>query len=274
MNKNRNIFHNSKTRKIILKLFPSSQKLAELFLSISFFTKKVGNFIKFEKFWETKISLDKEVIIVERMHKNERGKKDIWDIAIKKILSLGKSGVIYEFGTNNGGSLLYFRDNLPDQIRLHGFDCFEGLPESWDGLERNAMKGYGYPYELWRDHPEKRKEVESHLKLTGEILDPPNINTFIHKGLFAHTFYELLKNGIEKNIRLIHFDADLYSSTRGILDSICGQIKYKYYILFDEFNSVNHEFLSWIEFIDIYNLEKWKVIAASRDGAQVLLEVN
>ena len=271
---NRNITYTSKIRRVIVLLFPTSQILAESLLKISFITQKIGNFIKFEKFWKTNISRNKEVTIVERLHKNKRAKKDIWDIAIKKVLGLGKTGVIYEFGTNNGGSLLYFRDNLPNEIKLHGFDCFEGLPEGWDGLGKGAMKGDGYPYHLWRDHPEQRKEVESHLKLTGEILAPPTINTFIHKGLFAHTFYKLLRNGIESNIRLIHFDADLYSSTRGLLDSICGQIKYKYYILFDEFNSVNHEFLSWIEFTNIYNVEKWKVIAASRDGAQVLLEIN
>ncbi len=62
--------------------------------------------------------------------------------------------------------------------------------------------------------------------------------------------------------------------TRPVLDSICGQIRYRYYILFDEFYSVNHEFRAWMEFVELFSVERWRVVAISEDGVQTLIEVN
>jgi hypothetical protein len=83
-----------------------------------------------------------------------------------------------------------------------------------------------------------------------------------------------LCGGVPQDIRLIHFDADIYMGTRPVLDSICGQLGYRYYVLFDELYSVNHEFRAWTEFVENFNVEKWRVVAISEDGVQALFEVN
>ena len=79
------------------------------------------------------------------------------NVAIKWIDAAGPSGTMLEFGTNNGGSLHYFASRLPATMKFVGFDCFEGIPEAWDGLPAGAIKGYGMPLELWSDDPELKK---------------------------------------------------------------------------------------------------------------------
>jgi hypothetical protein len=76
------------------------------------------------------------------------------------------------------------------------------------------------------------------------------------------------------DLRFVHFDADLYISTRPVLDTLCGPLKHRYLILFDEFYSVNHEFRAWREFVALFKVQDWRVVAASADGSQVLIEVN
>jgi hypothetical protein len=83
-----------------------------------------------------------------------------------------------------------------------------------------------------------------------------------------------LKEGWPNDLRLVLFDADLYISTRPVLDTLCGPLKHRYLILFDELYSVNHEFRAWREFVALYKLDDWRVLASSEDGSQVLIEVN
>ena len=141
--------HKSRTRKIISKFALFGDFFFNSIIRISKLLLKIGYTLKFEDFWNQYVD-NKSTIFVGSFTKEPRGKKEIWDIAIKNILELSDTGEIYEFGTNNGGSLLYFWENLPKQIKLHGFDCFEGIPEDWDSLSKGKIKGYGYPYELWR----------------------------------------------------------------------------------------------------------------------------
>lgn len=270
---NRKCLHRNKSRKFISKFAFLGNFFFNTIIKSSKLLLKIGYTLKFEDFWNQYVD-NSSTIFVREFSKEPRGKKEIWDIAIKKLLELSDSGEIYEFGTNNGGSLYYFWKNVPDGINLHGFDCFEGIPENWDSLSKGKIKGYGYPYVLWNDFTDQRKKVEEHLLNTGEIIPPPQKNIIIHKGLFSHSLPNVLNEGLSNKILLIHFDADIYMGTRPVLDSICGQINYKYYILFDEFHSVNHEFQAWLEFTHLFGVHNWKVIAASQDGAQVLLEVN
>ena len=237
------------------------------------FIQKIANTIRFEHFWRNYVAKDSDTVIVPSFTK-ARSKHEIWDIAIEHVIALGTSGTVLEFGTNNGGSLKYLCENLPPDMTLHGLDCFEGIPEPWDGLAKGAIKGYGYPKELWVGTSDFDPRMEEDIIKTGVIPQPPQENIKIHKGLFAHTVPDLLRDGVPDDIRLIHFDADIYMGTRPVLDSICGQIKYKYYILFDELYSVNHEFKAWMEFTELFDVEKWRVVAISEDGVQALIEVN
>lgn len=237
------------------------------------FVQKVGNVLKFEHFWHKKVASDDKVIIVPSFTK-AKSKHPIWDVAMENVRKLGDDGTVLEFGTNNGGSLLYFWKNLPTSYVLHGFDSFEGIPEPWDRLPKGAIKGHGYPSELWSAAPEMLPDIERQVAETGVIPLPPQTNIVIHKGLFAHTLPDVMVGGIPKNIRFIHFDADIYMGTRPVLDAICGQMHHKYFILFDELYSVNHEFKAWMEFVEYFGVEQWKVVAISEDGVQTLIEVN
>jgi hypothetical protein len=235
--------------------------------------QKVANVLRFERFWQDKVRHDLRTVLVPTFNKKV-GKKPIWNIALNWIIANSSAGTIVEFGTNNGGWLKYFSDHLPRTFRLIGFDCFEGLPEAWDGLPAGSIKGFGAPVELWADDPVKRSEVADGAAAGIPFPSPPQPNVRIESGLFSESVPRFLKDGWPHDLRLVHFDADLYISTRPVLDTLCGSLKHRFLILFDEFYSVNHEFRAWYEFLALYKLSDWRVVATSEDGSQVLIEVN
>ena len=260
-------------RRLIAKFQFFGIGFAEFIIKLGVSITKIGGVLKFEHFWSYYIAKDKSVQIVPSFTKS-KSKHQIWDIAIQCVQKLGTSGQILEFGTNNGGSLKYFWSKLSNEYILRGFDTFQGIPEPWDSLPKGAIRGYGFPSELWGNDVITLKDIEDEVIKTGNIPKPPQENIIIDKGLFAHSVPRLLDKGVPGDIRLIHFDADIYMGTRPVLDSICGQIAYKYYILFDELYSVNHEFKAWTEFVDFFEVNNWKVVAVSEDGVQILIEVN
>lgn len=108
-----------------------------------------------------------------------------------------------EFGVATGRSLALIADYMP----VIGFDSFEGLPEKWrDGFEQGHFNGERPPADI------------------------PNAT--IVEGLFLET---LPGYDWPDNIALVHFDADLYSSTRTALDALDGFINSGCYLVFDEF---------------------------------------
>ena len=113
---------------------------ARRFAEFAVFLQKIANTLWFEHFWKRHVQNNATVVIVPSFTK-ARSKHTIWNVALEKIRELGRSGKIVEFGTNNGGSLLYFQQNLSDAFTLYGFDCFEGIPEEWDSLPKGAIKG-------------------------------------------------------------------------------------------------------------------------------------
>jgi hypothetical protein len=235
--------------------------------------QKIANALRFERFWTDKVKNDTRVIVVPTFNK-KTGKHPIWNVAINWINTNASSGSVIEFGTNNGGWLKYFVDRLPPTIRLSGFDCFEGLPEAWDGLPAGSIKGFGAPVALWDDHPEMRQKIIDDAERGMAFPVPPQPNIRIESGLFSEALPRFLRDERLDDLRLVHFDADLYTSTRPVLDTVCGRLKHRYLILFDELYSVNHEFKAWNEFLALYKLTDWRVVATSADGSQVLIEMN
>lgn len=269
-----NCKHPSLYRRFLARLRFLDEKHVRKIDSIGILLQKIANTIRFEHFWTSHVTPNKEIKIVASFTKS-RSKHPIWNIVIEKLANLGNNGQVLEFGTNNGGSLNYFVSRLPKTMIFHGFDCFEGLPEAWDGVPRGSIRGYGMPIELWPNDPNLRAEVLNEYERTQCMPLPPQPNVHIHSGLFSESLPKYLVGGeVPKDIRLIHFDADLYISTRPILDTLCGQMSYEYYVLFDEFYSANHEFRAWREFVELFKLSKWKVVAISEDGVQVLIQVN
>lgn len=137
------------------------------------------------------------------------------------------NGLFLEFGVFKGESINFFSSKYPEKT-FYGFDSFEGLPESWGGSE--FSKG--------------------HFSLGGRL---PKVNQNVK--LIKGWFDEMLPSFLEKehgNIALLHIDADLYSSTKTILDLLRCRLIPGTVILFDEYQGYpgwrNSEFKAWQEY--------------------------
>lgn len=266
--------HVGRARRAIAALEPAVGAIAKPLERLGLLIQKVANSLRFEQFWREKLAGDPRALVVPTFNKID-GKHPIWNVAINWLRSEGAGdGLVIEFGTNNGGWLKYFVDRAPSNLQFVGLDCFEGLPEEWDGLPAGSIRGYGAPVELWNDDPEARARVLADAARGIPFPPPPQPNVRVETGLFSDTLPRLLRGGPPADLRLVHFDADLYTSTRPMLDMLCGRLQHRYLLLFDEFYSVNHEFKAWNEFIALFALRDWRVLAASADGSQVLIEMN
>jgi len=132
---------------------------------------------------------------------------------------LGNDFVYLEFGVAWGDSLkpiIQFA-NERDLVEIHGFDTFEGLPE-----------------------PHHGQIIEGSFTQNGVIPDLPNV--IFHKGNFTDTFL-----GNEDYLRRRLFlmcDADLFSSTTYILQTVAPSLKAGDLIYFDDLHVPNQERLA------------------------------
>ena len=115
-----------------------------------------------------------------------------------------------EFGVGAGDSLRLIAECVP----VVGFDAFKGLPEDW--------------------RPEYRRGMFAEV---GEPRDIPGATIVI--GWFEDTLpgYEW-----PEEVSLIHFDADLYSSTRTALLAVGHLLQPGVIVVFDEFHGFEDDF--------------------------------
>lgn len=137
---------------------------------------------------------------------------DLYDVAAETI---GKEtpATILEFGVAHGRSMRLFSERFtsPD-TRFTGFDSFVGLPEAWLMHDAGAFSNRGVPPAI----PDQRV-------------------SFV-KGWFQNTVPDYLDRFEYDPVRpyLIHYDADLYSSTLFLLTSMWCRIP-EYYFIMDDF---------------------------------------
>ncbi|MFC9833239.1 class I SAM-dependent methyltransferase [Rhodococcus sp. NPDC127530] len=137
-------------------------------------------------------------------------------------------GLALEFGVASGTTLRIIVEQLKDaEHEVFGFDVFSGLPQTWRT---------GFPAGEFAQ--EKLPQVR------GAQLVP---------GLFEDT----LAGFLEKHpgpVSFVHLDADLYSSTKSVLDRLEHRLVAGTVIVFDEFFNFpgwqEHEYLAWTEFVD------------------------
>jgi O-methyltransferase len=160
---------------------------------------------------------------------------------ILKEEDLGGPVRYMEFGVAAGRSFKWWVEhNKHPESSFDGFDTFTGLPEDWNVFKAGAMStGGNFP----------------------EIND--NRATF-HKGLFQETLPAYLRSIADDKRRIIHMDADLYTSTLYVLTSVAPWLRKGDIILFDEFSVPTHEFKAFTEFLSAFYI-KVELIAAQNN---------
>jgi hypothetical protein len=154
------------------------------------------------------------------------------DVAAQRTLYL-------EFGVYQGESIrLWSRLLRHPQARLHGFDSFEGLPEDWTS-------------QMPRGHFSTGGAVPS--------LDDPRVQFF--KGWFDQILPTYRPP--EHDRLVVSLDADLYSSTKYVLDWLRPYLVPGTYLYFDEFCHRHHEMKAFGEFLQAAGME-FEIIGQSR----------
>lgn len=154
-----------------------------------------------------------------------------------------------EFGVSTAMSFKWWvANNKNSNSKFYGFDTFEGLPESWGTYKKGAMAA-NIP-----------------------VMDDTRVE-FV-QGLFQDSVPEFLlahdlNNGRKK---ILHLDADLFSSTLYALTCFAPYLKKGDILLFDEFNVPNHEFHAFKCFSESYYI-KTRLLGAVNNYYQVALMI-
>ncbi len=113
-----------------------------------------------------------------------------------------------EFGVASGRTINYISQFTSEKV--YGFDSFEGLPEKWrDGFEKGMFHLHG-------QLPRVRE------------------NVVLIKGWFQDTLDDFIQQQGGKKISFLHLDADLYSSTKYILNTLKNHLDNDCVVVFDE----------------------------------------
>ncbi len=159
--------------------------------------------------------------------------------------AVGDDPVLYvEFGVHEGESMrTWMRLLRHPESALHGFDSFEGLPESWS-------------YEEGRGHFSTQGRVPT--------FDDPRVVIF--PGWFDETLpsYE----PPAKDHLVIAIDSDLYSSAALVLDTLAERIVPGTFLYFDEFQDRAHELRAFSDFLDRTGYT-FRLFGATRELAHV-----
>jgi hypothetical protein len=166
---------------------------------------------------------------------------------------LDKSEILYlEFGVAAAHSFKWWlAKNTNPHSEFHGFDTFEGLPEDWG---RHFRKG----------------------DMSAALPDIADKRAFFYKGIFQETLHGFIKEneaGLRQKPKVIHMDADLFSSTIFVLSQLYPYLNKGDIIFFDEFNVANHEYFAYKIFTEAFYV-KLKPVAAVNNFYQVAFVVE
>jgi len=182
--------------------------------------------------------------------------RDRYELYQSIVDRVGGHGVVdyLEFGVHRGESLKWWIGALKNPTaRLYGFDVFTGLPEEWGALPRGAFDCQGSPPDI------SDRRVQFEVGLFQSVLP-----AFLER---------YLPNGSRKKI--VHLDADLYSSTLFVLSSLARQLRPGDVLVFDEFGSVRnptHEFRAFHDFCAAFQ-PCYIVLGATALYEQVAIEI-
>lgn len=172
---------------------------------------------------------------------------------VAKHYQLDTKEILYlEFGVAAAHSFKWWlaKNNNPSS-EFYGFDTFEGLPEDWG---RHFKKG----------------DMSASLP---DISDP---RTGFYKGIFQdtlHGFIESKEGELKNKPKVVHMDADLFSSTIYVLSQLHPYLNKGDIIFFDEFNVANHEYQAFRIFTEAFYV-KLRPVAAVNNFYQVAFVVE
>ena len=153
---------------------------------------------------------------------------DLIRACVEKAVA-SKPGLYLEFGVFQGSTINLISSLVGEDVLVHGFDSFAGLPENWVG-----GKGKG-------------------AFSTKGAVPKVNDNVRLHGGWFDQSLPEFLKS-TEEDVAFLHIDSDIYSSAKTVLSQLKPRISKGTVILFDEFFNYpgyeHHEYKAFFEFID------------------------
>jgi len=205
---------------IVLPLTLILQPFSKLFLFIAYFNNFLVWVYKNRKYCQYN-----QPFTISRNHGRRYG---LYEFIVGNY-QLRDVPVIYlEFGVAGGHSFKWWLENNvnPSSV-FRGFDTFEGLPEKWGAFFRKG-------------------------DMDNEFNQPDDTRALFVKGLFQDTLIKFIpdkKNALESPARkIIHMDADLYSSTIFVLSQLYPFLRKGDIILFDEFNVAMHEFRAFRDF--------------------------
>jgi hypothetical protein len=173
------------------------------------------------------------------------------DVLTRALSATRIDGLTLECGVYFGRSLRLIAAQTA--TRVHGFDSFEGLPEAWNVNEPAGAYSTG-----------------------GRLPSGLPANVVLHPGWFEHTLPEFFAV-TPGDIRLLHIDCDLYSSTRTVLQCANARLVPGSILLFDDFlgypGCEQHELRAFEEFVAAEKID-WEVVAGCLLGREVAIRIT
>ncbi|MCH7964499.1 MAG: class I SAM-dependent methyltransferase [Bacteroidetes bacterium] len=154
-----------------------------------------------------------------------------------------------EFGVASGIAFKWWveKNNNPES-RFFGFDVFTGLPEDFGVMKKQHYDTAGQTPKIQDDRV-----------------------TFI-KGLFQDSLPVFLHDYKPQRKKVIHMDADLYSSTLFVLTNLFPFLEKDDIIIFDEFGVPTHEFRAFNDIVSSYNL-RYELLGAINNYLQIAIKI-
>ncbi len=175
----------------------------------------------------------------------------LMDFALAEAAKARLNGAVCEFGVAGGKTLRFIARRTSGLV--HGFDAFLGLPENWTGTAERAGK----------------------FTQGGRAPRVPQ-NVRFHVGWFDATLPAFLA-AHSGPASFLHMDADLYSSTKTVLDLCSERIVPGTVLIFDEYLNYpgwrEHEYRAFQEFIAVTGLT-YRYIGFSTYQGQVAVQIG
>lgn len=163
------------------------------------------------------------------------------DLLDQSLMGEDPGCVALEFGTGSGETTRMIAATIP----VISFDSFQGLPEDW--------------------RPDFRKG-----RFGSQTMPTDIPGATIVPGWFSDTLPDYDWDGLD--VRFVHFDADLYSSTMTALDAMGHLLEPGVICVFDEFHGFDDDFKgtlpgeqqAWAEFVAANSID-YAVIGHGRE---------